>query len=70
MMCTECGKPAVTKDGRSLCLKCLRQWVNQQTPMVGCYKGMFRTSEHKQARSSESPGCENAVRAMEDRPND
>lgn len=65
--CSQCGKPAVTRDGRDLCVKCLKAWVKDATPMVGCYVGLMRTSDHQQARDSDSPALENAVRALEER---
>ncbi len=62
-----CGKPAVTRDGRNLCLKCLRDAIREETPMVGCYRGLGRSSDHRQAADNGgSPAGENAVRAMED----
>ena len=67
--CTGCGKPAVTRDGRDLCLKCLRKAVAKDTPMVGCWVGCHRGPNHAQAADREpSPWAENAVREMEDAP--
>lgn len=66
MWCTECGKElAVTKDGRHLCRKCLKKAINHENPMTGCYKGMYRTADHKQASDGDSPWMENAVRDLE-----
>jgi len=51
--CAECGKEsAITKDGR-FCRKCLKALVAKLTPMVGCFKGLRRTEDHKQARDEE-----------------
>ncbi len=66
MDCTECGKPAVTKDGRSLCLKCLRASIRDAVPMTGCYRGMYRTPDHKQATSAEGNAIDDGARAIED----
>ena len=64
--CGECGKPSVTKDGRALCLKCLRAAIRQETPMAGCYRGAGRGADHRQAGEAEpSPWAENAVRHLE-----
>jgi hypothetical protein len=63
----QCGQPAVTRDGRSLCLEHLREAIRQETPMTGCYRGRRRTADHRQERECEpSPWRENAVRALED----
>lgn len=67
MKCDECKREAVTKDGRNLCLHCLRRAVAAATPMVGCFVGRSRGDDHRQARDlDDSPWQANAVRALED----
>ncbi len=62
--CTECGKPSVTRDGRHLCLKCLRAACRKDTPTTGWHKG--RGPGASQAYEGEpSPWGENAVRHLE-----
>ena len=64
--CVICGKVAVTRDGRSLCLAWLRRVIARETPMIGCYRGLGRTAEHREARDrGPSPSQENAIRALE-----
>lgn len=67
-LCVDClRKDAVTRD-RRFCLTCLKRRVARDNPMVGCFKGRQRTSDHKQdtGDGSPSPWGENAVRAMEE----
>lgn len=47
MHCTGCGKPAVTRDGRSLCLKCLRAAIRKETPVPGEFR-RFRGSDQRE----------------------
>ena len=67
MDCTECGKPAVTKDGRHLCMKCLKKAINATTPIPGLYKGRGRGPDHREYKGKDpGPWYENNVRGMED----
>lgn len=64
--CTACNKkPAITRDGRLLCGKCLKAIIASETPMVGCYRGMTRTRDHKQDNADPGPWFDNAVRCLE-----
>ncbi len=46
--CVNCGKPSVTKDGRPpLCLKCLRNTIKHETPIIGCYH-LYRSPEKRE----------------------
>lgn len=66
--CAKCGDHAVTKTGGPLCLACLRAWVSHETPMIGCFKGLQRTRDHKEALEPDaSPWQQNAIRALEER---
>jgi len=61
--CTECGKPAVTRDGRHLCLKCLKQAIAAVNPVP---PPSNRSRDHKAAPEYEpSPWGENAIRHLE-----
>lgn len=61
--CSKCGRPSVTRDGR-FCLKCLRAWLDEDTPLVW-YRS--RSADQRQAREFEpSPWQENAIRFLED----
>ena len=65
--CTNCGRIAVTQDGRLLCLRCLKQQINRDTPIVGALAGRLRTQDQKQAPEYDSnPWQEVAIRRLED----
>ena len=64
--CADCGTiDAVTRDQR-FCKKCLKRRVRYDNPMIGCYKGKYRTADHKQDQDRDNPWQQNAVRDMED----
>jgi hypothetical protein len=62
--CEVCGKESVTKDGRNLCLKCLRAAIRAETHVPWSYG---RGGGKRQAFDSgdNNPWGDNAVRALE-----
>lgn len=56
-LCSKCGqgfdnnKHKRTRHG--VCLRCVRDWINEKTPMIGCFKTP-RTADQKQAYDPES----------------
>lgn len=63
--CSECGKPSVTKDGRHLCMKCLRKSIRRDTPVPGMYSRSRGPDKRAESEGDPSPWRENAVRHME-----
>lgn len=48
MKCTVCKeKDAITKDGRNLCLKCLRREIRRETPIPGIYSRARSTEKRE-----------------------
>lgn len=67
IQCTDCGRKAVTKDGRHICYDCLQKWLRHQNDWLPI-KRKSRTAEQMQAKKLDenNPAWENAIRALED----